>query len=88
MHSETREAPKTNKREQKYIHLRYFRKSRSARQVVTERGQKKITAAPEEDDSCRDKSDWLKRDVSQMSSKASNGISKCNVDVSSHFLRQ
>ena len=31
--------------------------------------------------------DWLKRDVSQMGAKASDGISKCKVYVSSHFLQ-
>ena len=72
-----------------HIRLKYFRNGRSARQVVnTQRRQKKKVATSQGKlDSCRDQSDWLKRDVSQMSSKVSDGISKCNVDVSSHFLQ-
>lgn len=75
-----------------HIRLKYFRNARSARQVVnTQRRQKKKVATSQgKVDSCRDQSDWLKRDVSQMSSKVSDGISdgKCNVDVSSHFFRR
>ena len=72
-----------------HIRLKYFRNARSARQVVnTQRRQKKkIATSQGKVDSCRDQSDWLKRDVSQMSSKVSDGISKCNVDVSNHFLQ-
>ena len=71
-----------------HIRLKYFGNARSARQVVnTQRRQKKKVATSQgKVDSCRDQSDWLKRDVSQMSSKVSDGISKCNVDVSSHFF--
>ena len=69
--------------------VKIFRNARSARQVVnTQRRQKKKVATSQgKIDSCRDQSDGLKRDVSQMSSKVSGGISKCNVDVSSHFLQ-
>ena len=79
---------KRNIRSASHIRLKYFRKARSARQVVTQRRQKKrVATTPEKVDSRIDKSDWLKRDVSQMSSKVSDGTSKCNVDVSSHFLQ-
>ena len=81
-------ADKRNIRSASHIRLKYFRNARSARQVVTQRRQKKrVATTPEKVDSRIDKSDWLKRDVSQMSSKVSDGISKCNVDVSSRFLQ-
>ena len=71
-----------------HICLKYFGNERLATHEVTQKRQKRrdVTATPENVDSCRDTSDWLKRDVIQISSKLSNGISKCNMDVSSHIL--
>lgn len=71
-----------------HICLKYFRNERFATHEVTQKRQKRkdVTATPENVHSCRDTSDWLKRDVIQISSKLSNGISKCNMDVSSHIL--
>ena len=66
---------KSNIRTAFHIRLKYFRNARSARQIVTQRSQKKrVTATPKKVDSCIEKSDWLKRDISQMSSKVSDGI--------------
>ena len=71
-----------------HICLKYFRNGRFATHEVTQKRQKRrVTATPENVDSCRDTSDWLKRDIIQISSKLSNGISKCNMDVSSHILQ-
>ena len=94
MHSEitemaqTNEGNKSNITAASHIRLKYFRNARSARQVAIRSRQKnKVAATPKKVDASRDKSDWLKRDVSQMGVKASDGISKCKVDVSSHFLQ-
>ena len=72
-----------------HIRLKYFRNARSARQVVNTKKAKKDCYFTGKSRllQTRDQSDWLKRDVSQMSSKVSDGISKCNVDVSNHFLQ-
>ena len=71
-----------------HIRLKYFRNVLSARQVAIRRRQKnKVAAKPKKVDLSKDKSDRLKKDVSQMGAKASDGISKCKVDVSSHFLQ-
>ena len=57
--------------------------------VNTQRRQKKKVATSQgKVDSCRDQNNCLKRDVLQMSSKVSDGISKCNVDASNHFLQK
>lgn len=94
MHSEITEMAQTNEGNKSditaasHICLKYFRNARSARQVAIRRRQKnKVAATPKKVDSSRDKSNWLKRDVSHMGIKASDGISKCKVDVSSHFLQ-
>lgn len=38
-------------------------------------------------DESDDISDWLKRDISTMSSQVKDGLSKCKIDVSNHFLK-
>lgn len=67
MHSEITEMAQTNKwniRSASHICLNYFRNARSARQMVTQRRQKKRVATTlEKVDSCIDKSDRLKREA-------------------------
>ena len=94
MHSEIQKNHKPIKRRKSnitiasHICLKYFRNERFATHEVTQKRQKRrVTATPENVDSCRDTSDWLKRDITQISSKLFNGISKCNMDVSSHILQ-
>ena len=55
--------------------------------VNTQRSQKKVATSQGKVDSYRDQRDWLDRDGSQISSGVSDGISKCNADVLSHFLQ-
>lgn len=52
-----------------------------------ERTKKKKVEMRQGDGSNVDKSDWLSRDVSKISSKVEDRLNETTVDVSNHFLK-
>ena len=70
-----------------HIRLKYFRNARSARKSVTQKRTKKKPQMLHGDGSNIDKSDWLSRDISKISSKVEDGLNRTNVHISNHFLK-
>ena len=85
--------PNTGKRDSakvktaSHIRLKYFRNARSARKNVMHKRTKKKVQMLHGEDSNLDKSDWLSRDVSEISSKVEDGLHGTSVDISNHFLK-
>ena len=52
-------------------------------QDMNQRTKKKVVARDVSDEN----SDWLKRDISSMSSQVVDGLSKCRVNLSNHFVK-
>ena len=73
---------KANLKAAAHIRLKYFRNAKSARHV-NQRTKKKVVARDVSDEN----SDWLKRDISSMSSQVVDGLSKCRINLSNHFLK-
>ena len=73
---------KANLKAAAHIRLKYFRNAKSARHV-NQRTKKKVVARGVSDEN----SDWLKRDISSMSSQVVDGLSKCRINLSNHFLK-
>ena len=73
---------KANLKAAAHIRLKYFRNAKSARHV-NQRTKKKVVARGVSDEN----SDWLKRDISSMSSQVVDGLSKCRVNLSNHVLK-
>ena len=70
------------------IRLKYFRNARSARKnVMHKRTKKKAVQMLHGVDFNLDKSNWLSRDVSEISSKVEDGLHGTSVDISNHFLK-
>lgn len=70
-----------------YIHLKYFRNAHSARKSVRLKRKKKKPQMLHGDGSNIDKSDWLSRDISNISSTAEDRLNGTNVHISNHFLK-
>ena len=70
-----------------HIRLKYFRNARSARKTVMHERTKKKVQMRQGDGSNVDKSDWLSRDVSKISSKVEDRLNETSVDVLNHFLK-
>jgi len=67
-----------------HICLKYFRNVRSARKTINKRTVKKVNCSPKSVDS----SDWLTRNVSEMSSKVETKLKEHdNMKISNHFLQ-
>ena len=71
-----------------HIRLKYFRNIPSARKAIMhKRSEKKVEGLPENHKDW-DKSDWLTRDVCEISSKVEDRLKQqMNVDISNHFLK-
>jgi len=85
--------PNTGKRDSakvktaSHIRLKYFRNARSARKnVMHKRAKKKVQMLHGEDFNLG-KSNWLSRDVSEISSKVEDGQHGTSVDISNQFLK-
>ena len=85
--------PNTGKRDSakirtaSHIRLKYFRNARSARKNVMHKRTKKKVQMLHGEDFNLDKSNWLSRDVSEISSKVEDGLHGTSVDISNHFLK-
>lgn len=83
--------PNTGKRDNakmaSHIHLKYFRNAHSARKNAMHKPTKKKVQMLHGEDSNLYKSDWLSRDVSEISSKVEDGLHGTSGDISNHFLK-
>jgi len=68
---------KANLKAAAHIRLKYFRNAKSARHL-NQRTKKKVVARDVSDENI----DWLKRDISSMSSQVVDGLSKCRINLS------
>ncbi|KAL9959757.1 hypothetical protein ACROYT_G033112 [Oculina patagonica] len=86
-HPNTRKKDSAKVKTASHIRLKYFRNARSARKTVMHERTKKKLQMRQGDGSNVDKSDWLSRDVSKISSKVENRLNETSVNVSNHFFK-